>query len=148
MNNEDVSEEWNSDDNGQTRSLLDLSRRGFLSTSVAATLGLGAAESVTAASGPSAGGGSSIDGVFEPTGMPQYGDWTSTRIVGGGYCTGLETTAADPDRLYLRTDVGGVFRSDDGADTWYTLHDALPSNFGTSVTSWPAAICTARTMLW
>ena len=27
-------------------------------------------------------------------------------------------------------------------------HDALPSNVGTSSTSWPAASCTARTMLW
>ena len=36
---------------------------------------------------------------------------------------------ADPDRLYAQNH-GGVYRSDDGGDTWVSIADGLPSDFG------------------
>jgi photosystem II stability/assembly factor-like uncharacterized protein len=43
---------------------------------------------------------------------------------------------ADPDRLYLQNH-GGVYRSDDGADTWTSIADGLPSDFGFPVVAHP-----------
>lgn len=37
--------------------------------------------------------------------------------------------AAAPDRLYLQNH-GGVYRSDDGGDSWFSIADGLPSDFG------------------
>lgn len=34
-----------------------------------------------------------------------------------------------PDRLYLQNH-GGVYRSDDGGDSWFSIADGLPSDFG------------------
>ncbi len=34
---------------------------------------------------------------------------------------------SDPQRLYLSSDVGGCWRSDDGGATWHMLHGALPA---------------------
>lgn len=52
------------------------------------------------------------------TGMPRYGDWTSARIGGGGYQVDVVPHPVDPDRLYVWTDVGGLWRSDDAGDAW------------------------------
>ena len=43
----------------------------------------------------------------------------------------------DPDRLYLQNH-GGVYRSDDGADSWTSIADGLPSDFGFPVVDPPA----------
>ncbi|WP_300578953.1 hypothetical protein, partial [Phenylobacterium sp.] len=43
---------------------------------------------------------------------------------------------ADPDRLYAQNH-GGVYRSDDGADSWTSIADGLPSDFGFPVVTHP-----------
>ena len=43
---------------------------------------------------------------------------------------------ANPDRLYLQNH-GGVYRSDDGADSWTSIADGLPSDFGFPVVAHP-----------
>jgi len=55
----------------------------------------------------------------------QYGDWTSSRIGGGGYILGVRYTA-DPQVLYAWTDVGGAYRSDDGGATWTHITYTMP----------------------
>jgi photosystem II stability/assembly factor-like uncharacterized protein len=42
----------------------------------------------------------------------------------------------DPDRLYAQNH-GGVYRSDDAADTWTSIADGLPSDFGFPVVAHP-----------
>jgi hypothetical protein len=42
----------------------------------------------------------------------------------------------NPDRLYLQNH-GGVYRSDDGADTWTSIAEGLPSDFGFPVVVHP-----------
>ncbi|MEM9753512.1 MAG: hypothetical protein AAF916_09020 [Planctomycetota bacterium] len=54
-----------------------------------------------------------------------YGDWTASRIGGGGFILGVKTTS-DPERLYAWTDVGGAHRSDDGGQTWRNMTYNLP----------------------
>ncbi len=44
--------------------------------------------------------------------------------------------AADHDRLYLQNH-WGVYRSDDGGDSWTSIGDALPSDFGFPVVAHP-----------
>ena len=56
----------------------------------------------------------------------RYGAWVSSRLGGGGYLQRAAFTAADPDRIYLASDVGGLYRSDNGGQTWTMLHGALP----------------------
>lgn len=55
----------------------------------------------------------------------RYGEWRSARIGGGGYVMDIIPTA-DPHIYYLHTDVGGLYRSDDGGENWSMLHGALP----------------------
>ena len=52
-------------------------------------------------------------------GSPMQGDFLQTDLDGGGWVTGF---AAHPlGRIYARTDVGGVYRSDDQGKTWVWL---------------------------
>ncbi|PTX90936.1 carbohydrate-binding protein [Opitutus sp. ER46] len=51
--------------------------------------------------------------------------WRDVAIHGGGYVTGLVYHPAQPDLLYARTDVGGVFRWNARAERWTALNDAL-----------------------
>ncbi|MEN0111699.1 MAG: hypothetical protein AAF805_13355, partial [Planctomycetota bacterium] len=58
-----------------------------------------------------------------------YGEWCSSRLGGGGYW--LDTHASVvPDRWYVWSDVGGLYRSDDDARTWRALHQGLPDGQG------------------
>ncbi len=44
--------------------------------------------------------------------------------------------AADPDRLYLQNHFG-LYRSDDGGDTWWDVADGIPSDFGFPLVAHP-----------
>ncbi len=46
--------------------------------------------------------------------------------------------AADPDRLYAQNH-GGLYRSDDGADTWVDVANGVPSDFGFPIVADPHA---------
>ena len=49
---------------------------------------------------------------------------------------------ADPDRLFLQNH-GGVYRSDDGGDSWQDIAPGLPSEFGFAMVTHPRAANTA-----
>ena len=51
-------------------------------------------------------------------------------------CTRSPGTPPRPDRLYLQNH-GGVYRSDDGGDSWFSIADGLPSDFGFPVVVHP-----------
>ena len=59
-----------------------------------------------------------------------YGSWTSCALGGGGYLQQTAWAPSDTRRIYMTSDVGGVFRSDDGGKTWHMLHGALPHGEG------------------
>lgn len=56
-----------------------------------------------------------------------YGPWHSGEIGGGGFLQQVFWAQSDPQRLYLASDVGGLWRSDDGGQRWTMLHGALPA---------------------
>lgn len=60
----------------------------------------------------------------------RYGLWKSSRIGGGGYLQHIVFCPSDPNRIYLTSDVGGMFRSDDKGKSWRMIHDTLPSGEG------------------
>ncbi len=53
-----------------------------------------------------------------------------------GQCVHKFSLAAAPDRLYLQNH-GGVYRSDDGGDSWIDIGQGLPSDFGFPVLAHP-----------
>ncbi len=53
-----------------------------------------------------------------------------------GQCVHKVARSSDPDRLYLQNH-GGVYRSDDGGDSWVDIADGLPSDFGFPVVAHP-----------
>lgn len=63
----------------------------------------------------------------------QLFDWKSVNVQGMGYVTGLVIRPNAPYDVYIRTDVGGVYRFDRATDRWIPLMDALdtPSSVGT-----------------
>lgn len=62
-----------------------------------------------------------------PVPPAQYGPWRSCRIGGGGYAQNVVLCPSDPKRCYAYIDVGGLYRSDDGGQTWRMLHGNLPA---------------------
>ncbi len=61
-----------------------------------------------------------------------YGAWHSAAIGGGGYLQQVHFSPSSPQRIYLTSDVGGFYRSDDAGRTWRMLHGNLPDNAGGS----------------
>jgi hypothetical protein len=59
-----------------------------------------------------------------------YGPWRSAPIRGGGYLQQIFFAPSDARRMYVTSDVGGIFRSDDGGQKWRMLHGALPPDAG------------------
>jgi photosystem II stability/assembly factor-like uncharacterized protein len=57
--------------------------------------------------------------------MPHYGQWQSSRIGGGGYVLQVLATS-DPKVYYCFIDNSGMYRSEDGGNTWRMLHGSLP----------------------
>ncbi len=57
---------------------------------------------------------------------PKYGPWQSCRIGGGGFLQHVVFCPSDAKRIYLTSDVGGLYRSDDRGVTWRMLHAGCP----------------------
>lgn len=53
--------------------------------------------------------------------------WNPVRIVAGGYVPGFVAHPAQPGLIYLRTDIGGVYRWNNG--TWLPLLDSWSGDF-------------------
>ncbi|RCH65520.1 carbohydrate-binding protein [Streptomyces sp. SDr-06] len=51
--------------------------------------------------------------------------WRNAQVVGGGYVTGLVFNQREKGLLYARTDMGGAYRWDTGAEQWIPLTDGL-----------------------
>ncbi|MFF9023763.1 RICIN domain-containing protein [Streptomyces eurythermus] len=51
--------------------------------------------------------------------------WNNAQVVGGGYVTGLVFNPREKGLLYARTDMGGAYRWDTGAEQWIPLTDWL-----------------------
>ncbi|MEU3822397.1 RICIN domain-containing protein [Streptomyces sp. NPDC030392] len=49
--------------------------------------------------------------------------WRNAQVVGGGYVTGLVFNPRERGLLYARTDMGGAYRWDAGAEQWVPLTD-------------------------
>lgn len=56
----------------------------------------------------------------------KYGAWESSKLGGGGFLQRVAYSPADSNRLYMASDVGGLFRTDDGGRTWRMVLDAFP----------------------
>ncbi|TDU75471.1 RICIN domain-containing protein [Streptomyces sp. KS 21] len=51
--------------------------------------------------------------------------WRNAQVAGGGYVTGLVFNPREKGLLYARTDMGGAYRWDTGAEQWIPLTDWL-----------------------
>jgi fibronectin type 3 domain-containing protein len=51
--------------------------------------------------------------------------WSSAKIGGGGYVTGLVFHPASANLLYARTDVGGAYRWNEAAASWVSITDTF-----------------------
>ena len=59
-----------------------------------------------------------------------YGSWVAGALGGGGYVQAVTPCMDRPNRLYAHVDVGGIWRSEDGGQTWRALHGTLPTDQG------------------
>ncbi|MGA9118987.1 MAG: hypothetical protein WB699_06440, partial [Bacteroidota bacterium] len=71
----------------------------------------------------------------DPVGSAIHYRWTSSDFGGGGYVTGLLQHPADPNILYIRTDVAGVFMSVDGGRSWKAVNGGMTEGYHHSVES-------------
>ncbi|AFY66524.1 carbohydrate-binding protein [Geitlerinema sp. PCC 7407] len=53
-------------------------------------------------------------------------EWRNVAIGGMGFVTGIVIHPQDPEVVYARTDVGGLFRWEEGEQRWVALMDGLP----------------------
>lgn len=51
--------------------------------------------------------------------------WRNVKVGGGGYVTGLVIHPKVPDQIYLRTDVGGIYKWDVARNAWTALTDSF-----------------------
>ena len=52
--------------------------------------------------------------------------WRSVVVGGGGYVTGIVIHPKVPDQIYIRTDVGGLYKWNTTAQRWLPLLDSFP----------------------
>ena len=50
--------------------------------------------------------------------------WNPVRIVAGGYVPSIVAHPTQPGLMYLRTDIGGVYRWNRSTNAWIPLLDA------------------------
>jgi xyloglucan-specific exo-beta-1,4-glucanase len=55
--------------------------------------------------------------------------WRNVNIQGMGYVTGLVISPKSPNDVYVRTDVGGVYRFNRKNNSWFPLMDMFNTNF-------------------
>jgi xyloglucan-specific exo-beta-1,4-glucanase len=51
--------------------------------------------------------------------------WTNVTVGGGGFSPNIIFSAVQPGLAYLRTDIGGIYRYDLGAQRWIPLQDGM-----------------------
>lgn len=67
---------------------------------------------------------------------PQNGySWNQAYTGGGGYITGIVQDPKNPQRIYARCDVAGVFKSQDGGRSWGAANKGLEKWYNHSVRS-------------
>jgi photosystem II stability/assembly factor-like uncharacterized protein len=59
-----------------------------------------------------------------------YGEWRSAIFGGGGYLVNLAVPDPAQPIMYVHSDVGGVYRSDDAGRSWKMLHGSWPAREG------------------
>ena len=62
-----------------------------------------------------------------PTSLPPVISWESIGPGGGGWLTSL--AFAPPRTIFVGCDIGGVYRSDDGGESWKIINDGLNNYF-------------------
>jgi photosystem II stability/assembly factor-like uncharacterized protein len=55
--------------------------------------------------------------------------WQQSYLGGGGYITGLVQHPETPDVIFARCDVAGLFKSEDGAQTWRLINKGLTKGY-------------------
>ena len=61
--------------------------------------------------------------------------WKNSEFGGGGYVTGILQHPAHPGILYIRTDVAGIFSSNDGGKTWKAMNSGMTEGYHHNVES-------------
>ena len=61
--------------------------------------------------------------------------WKSSEFGGGGYVTGILQHPQNPDIVYIRTDVAGIFKSADRGRSWKAVNNGMTEGYHHNVES-------------
>ncbi|MCW8375859.1 RICIN domain-containing protein [Streptomyces justiciae] len=124
-----TSQEWRIDEVGGSGAVTLTSRRSAQVLSVAGGSTAEGAAVVQAPGTDGAGQGWKLvkvaerDGARTTAAVSTSYVWKNAQVVGGGYVTGLVFNQKEKGLLYARTDMGGAYRWDNGAQQWIPLTD-------------------------